>query len=235
MSWGAALGDIVEMVVSVRAGALTVVLSYCPQTGASFCVQEDVLLLDGDSLLTGLVLDVVARGLRLEPVVARIMQNSAPLGGRTRLGAYKGTSLLGAWSPTARRVLVPGSRRVHFPLDVRGRWSPGPPSSGTGMFTSLLHAHGQRQTADSCAAGEVAFGERVVQLVERHCPVDRAPGAHDGLAVDPHAVDDVHDLVGEPARCRRVRVHLVEVAAVEGGIAFEPGRAARMPSRLLRR
>lgn len=97
------------MVVSVRAGALTVVLSYCPETGASCCrVQEDVLF-SGNSLLTGLVLDVVARGLRMERVVARITLNSAPLGGRTGLGAYKGTSLLGAKSPTARRVLVPRS------------------------------------------------------------------------------------------------------------------------------
>lgn len=80
----------------------------------------------------------------------------------------------------------------------------------------LVHANEQRPADGPGSAREVTFRERVVELVERHSLPGGAARPHDGLAADPHAVDGIHDLVGGPARCRRVRVHHVQVAAVEG-------------------
>ena len=115
------------------------------------------------------------------------------------------------------------SRSMVFSSTTLSSVGPSRSLSGTGMPTSCLHAHRQRQADRPGPAGEVVCFERVVQLVERLPLVDGALGAYDRLAVDPDAVDRVHDLVGRTGWCRRELVHLVQVAAVEGGVAFEQG------------
>ena len=117
----------------------------------------------------------------------------------------------GRWSPCRR--LVGGSVAL-----VVGRRHTG----------QLLHAQGQRQADGPRPAGEVGL-TRTGSAAGRTAPlVDCALGARDGLAVDPDAADGVHDLVVGAARCRPLRVHLVQVEAVEGGIAFQQGEQRQL-------
>lgn len=110
-------------------------------------------------------------------------------------------------------------------LSTPSSMGPSRSSSGAGM-RQLLHAQGQRQADGPRPAGEVGLRERVVQLVERLSLVDGALSAHDGLAVDPDAVDRVHDLVGRTVRCRRPPRSIARVGR-EGGADHRSPRLCR--------